>query len=141
MDTNFDKSIIGLHYLCIFFMFTKFQGNQRSIAMSSINCLNSSFCSLKYYIINEFMDWIVNNIRLVWNLTFMLRTYKKCTSLVNGELFRVTPYVTWTQPYIYIYMCVCVCVCVCVFVCVCVCACSIYIIILIKVLEMTWYYA
>ena len=46
-DVNFDKSIVRLHYFCIFFMLTKFQGDQRSIVMSSINCLNSSFSSLK----------------------------------------------------------------------------------------------
>ena len=44
---NFDKSTIRLHYLHNFFMLTKFQGDQRLIAMSSINCLNSSFYSLK----------------------------------------------------------------------------------------------
>ena len=62
LDVNFDKSTIGLHYLCIFFMFAKFQGIQRSIVMSSINYLNSSFSSLKYYIKYEFMDQIVNDI-------------------------------------------------------------------------------
>ena len=46
-DVNFDKSTIRLHYLHIFFIVAKFQGNQRLITMSSINCLNSSFCSLK----------------------------------------------------------------------------------------------
>ena len=44
---NFDKSTVGLYYHRIFSVFTKFKDNQRSIAMSSINCLNSSFCSLK----------------------------------------------------------------------------------------------
>ena len=38
---------IRLHYLYIFFMLTKFQGDPKLIAMSLINCLNSSFCSLK----------------------------------------------------------------------------------------------
>ena len=47
LDTNFDKSIVGLHYLHIFLMFAKFQGNQRLIVMSLINCLNLSFCHLK----------------------------------------------------------------------------------------------
>ena len=46
-DMNLDKSIVGLHYLHIFFMHTKFQGDQRLIVTSSINCLNSSFCNLK----------------------------------------------------------------------------------------------
>ena len=46
-DVNFDKSTARLHYLHIFFMLTKFQGDQRLIVMSSINSLNSSFYSLK----------------------------------------------------------------------------------------------
>ena len=46
-DVNFDKSTVRLHYLHIFFMLTKFQCDQRLIGMSSINYLNSSFCSLK----------------------------------------------------------------------------------------------
>ena len=46
-DVSFDKSTVRLHYLHIFFMHTKFQGDHRSIAMSSINCLYSSFSSLK----------------------------------------------------------------------------------------------
>ena len=54
--------IIGLDYLYIFSMFAKFKGNQRSIAISSINCLKSSFYSLKYCIKYEFMNQIVNNI-------------------------------------------------------------------------------
>ena len=46
-DVNFDKSIVRLHYLHMFFKHTKFQGDQRLIVMSSINYLNSSFCNLK----------------------------------------------------------------------------------------------
>ena len=46
-DVNFDKFTVRLHYLHIFFMHTKFQGDQRLIIMSSINYLNSSFCNLK----------------------------------------------------------------------------------------------
>ena len=44
---NFDKSTTKLHYLCTFSIFKKFKDDQRSIVMSSINCLNSNFCSLK----------------------------------------------------------------------------------------------
>ena len=40
LDVNFEKSTVELHYIHIFFMLAKFQGNQRSIVMSSINCLN-----------------------------------------------------------------------------------------------------
>ena len=46
-DVNFDKCTIRLHYLHVFFIHTKFLDDQRLIAMSSINCLNSSFCILK----------------------------------------------------------------------------------------------
>ena len=46
-DVNFDKSTVRLHYLHIFFILIKFQGDQILIVMSSINRLNSSFCSLK----------------------------------------------------------------------------------------------
>ena len=38
----------------------KFQGDQRLIGMSLINCLNSSFCSLKERIKYEFKDQMVN---------------------------------------------------------------------------------
>ena len=63
------------------------------------------------------MDRMVNYIWLTWNLTCMLRTYKTCNSIVGFSkyefnnkllsgviLLRVTPGVTWTQPYIYIYI-------------------------------------
>ena len=66
------------------------------------------------------MDWIVNNIRLTWKLAKMLKTYKTCNwtvrfskyefynKLLGGViLFRITPDVTWIQPYIYICMYVC----------------------------------
>ena len=45
--TNFDKSTAGLYYLHTFFAMTKFHGNQRLMAMSSTNFLDSSFSSLK----------------------------------------------------------------------------------------------
>ena len=46
-NVNFEKSTVRLHYLHIFFMLTKFQGNKKLIVISSINCLNWSFCSLE----------------------------------------------------------------------------------------------
>ena len=46
-DVNFDKSIVRLHYLYIFFMLTSFQGDQRLIVMSSIDYLDSCCSSLK----------------------------------------------------------------------------------------------
>ena len=46
-DVNFDKYIVRLHYLHIFFMLIKFQSDQILNAMSSINSLDSSFSSLK----------------------------------------------------------------------------------------------
>ena len=45
-------------------MLDKFQDDQRLIVMSSINCLNSSFCSLKYCIKDDFKDQMVNYTRL-----------------------------------------------------------------------------
>ena len=47
LDANFDKFTVGLHYIHILSMFTKFHSDQRSIVILSINCLNSNFCSLK----------------------------------------------------------------------------------------------
>ena len=47
LDAKFDKSTIKVHYLRIFSILTKFQGDQRLIVISSINCLNPSFCILK----------------------------------------------------------------------------------------------
>ena len=81
--------------------------------MSSINCLDSSFSSLKQYIKDEFIDQMVNYIRLAWKLACMLRTYRTCNPTVgfskyefNNKLledvifFRITSGVIWTQPYI-----------------------------------------
>ena len=66
------------------------------------------------------MNRMVNYIQLTWKLVCMLRTYSTCNSTVgflkykfNNKLFgditllRITPGVTWTQPYIYIYILVC----------------------------------
>ena len=47
LDVNFNKFTIGLHYLCEFSMFAKFQDDKKAITMSSINCLNLRFYSLK----------------------------------------------------------------------------------------------
>ena len=60
-------------------MLTKFKGDQRLIVMSSINCLNSIFCSLKQRIKDEFKDQVVNYIKLAC----MLRTYTKCDPTVE----------------------------------------------------------
>ena len=47
LDVNFDKFTIRLHYIHILSVFAKFHSDQKSIVMLSIDCLNSSFCSLK----------------------------------------------------------------------------------------------
>ena len=47
VDVNFDKLTIELHYLYIFSILAKFHSDQRLIVMSSFNCINSSFYSLK----------------------------------------------------------------------------------------------
>ena len=43
LDVNFDKSTIKVHYLRIFSILEKFQGDQRLIVMLSFNFLNSNF--------------------------------------------------------------------------------------------------
>ena len=43
LDVNFDKSTIGLHFLLIFSILTKFLEDQKLIAMSSIKYLNFKF--------------------------------------------------------------------------------------------------
>ena len=43
-------------------MLAKFKDDQRLIVMLSINYLNSSFCSLKEYIKDKFIDRMVNYI-------------------------------------------------------------------------------
>ena len=51
--------------------------------MSWINCLNSSSCSLKSRIKDEFKDQMVNYRWLTWKLAYMLRTYRKCDPTVG----------------------------------------------------------
>ena len=110
---NFDKFTVKLHYLHIFFMLTKFQGDQRFITVSSNNCLVSSFSSLEQCIKFDFIYQMVNYIRLAWKLACMLRLYRTCNPTVgfskykfNNKLlsgvtfFRVTSTITKTQPYI-----------------------------------------
>ena len=105
---NFDKSTVRLHYLHIFFMLTKFQGNKKLIATSSISCLNSSFCSLKWCIKDKFKYQMVNYIQLAMKLAYMIGTYKTRNLTVrflkyefNNKLlggvtfFRVTSGVIW----------------------------------------------
>ena len=110
---NFEKSIVKLHYLHIFFLLTKFQSDKKLIVMSSINCLDSNFSGLKRCINNKFIDQMVNYIRLKWKLACMLWSYRICNPTVrfskyefNNKLlggvkfFKVTSGVTRTQPYI-----------------------------------------
>ena len=81
--------------------------------MSSINCLDSSFSSLKQCIKDEFIDQMINYIWLAWKMAFMLRPHKKYNPTVgfskyefNNKLlsdvtfFRVMSAVTRTKPYI-----------------------------------------
>ena len=55
-------------------MLTKFQENQKSIAISSNKCYNFKLLYLKLYIKNKFIDRILNSIRFERNLIYMLRT-------------------------------------------------------------------
>ena len=80
---KFDKSTVKLHYFHMFFMFIKFEGNQKLIGMSTINCLNSSFSSWKECIKYEFIDQMVNYIRLAWQLACMLRPYRTCNPTIG----------------------------------------------------------
>ena len=63
------------------------------------------------------MNWMINNNWLAWILVCISRTYRTCNptvkilkyefnnKLLNGiTLLRITPSVTWIQPYIYIYI-------------------------------------
>ena len=43
VNVNFDKSTIGLHFLLISFMITKFLKDQRLIVILSIKCLKINF--------------------------------------------------------------------------------------------------
>ena len=74
---------VGLHYIHILSMLAKFHGDQRLIIILLINYLNSNFCSLKLFIKNESMDYIVNNIWLAWKFTCILSIYKTCNSMVG----------------------------------------------------------
>ena len=49
------------------------------------------FCSLKLFIKNKFMDWIINNIWLTQNLTyvFFLRTFDMCIKNINNMQFKI----------------------------------------------------
>ena len=100
---NFEKPTVGLHYIHILSMLAKFHGNQRSIVMLLINGLNSNFCNLKQLIKYEFMDHMVNNIRLacilstyrICNSTMRLLKYEFNNKLLSGiTLLRITSSVT-----------------------------------------------
>ena len=43
LDANFDKSTVGLNYIHILSMLTKFHGDKKLIIMLSINCLIQIF--------------------------------------------------------------------------------------------------
>ena len=55
--------------------------------MSSINCLNSSFRSLKERIKDEFKYQSIHYIRLARKLACMLKTYRKCDPTVGFSKF------------------------------------------------------
>ena len=110
---NLNKSTVRLHYLHIFFILSKFQGDQRLLVMSSINCLSSNFCSLNERIKNEFKDQMVIYTRLAWKLACLLRTDRTCNptivfskyefnnKLLDGVIFfSVTSGVTWTRIFL-----------------------------------------
>ena len=51
--------------------------------MSSRNCLNCKFCSLKLHIKYNHIDHIVNNTLLAQNLTCVLRAQRTCNPTVR----------------------------------------------------------
>ena len=69
---NFENLIARLHILITFLMLTKFQENQKTIAISSNKCYNFKF--LWSNVKNKLIDQIVNNIQFERNLICMLRT-------------------------------------------------------------------
>ena len=56
--------------------------------MSSINYLNSSFCSLKERIKDEFKVQMINYIQLAWKLACMLRTYRTFDATVGFSKYK-----------------------------------------------------
>ena len=53
LDTNFNKSTIGLNFLFVFFMFVKFQDDLRWITMLLIKYLNFKFFFYIYKIVHK----------------------------------------------------------------------------------------
>ena len=95
----------------IIFVYSPYLQNFKMTKINSF--LNSSFCSLKYCIKDDFKDQMVNYTRLAWKLACILRTYKTCNptvgfskyefnyKLLGGVTFlRVTLSVIRTQLYI-----------------------------------------
>ena len=74
LDVNFQNFTFELHVLITSLILTKFQENQKSIAISSNKCYNFKLLYLKLYIKNKLINQIVNNIRFERNLIYMLRT-------------------------------------------------------------------
>ena len=58
------------------------------MVMSSINCLNSSFCSLKLRIKYEFKVQTINYTQLASKLACTLRTYRTCNPTVEFSKYK-----------------------------------------------------
>ena len=63
-----------IYFFLISFILAIFQEDQRSIAISSIKCVNIKILQFKIMHKSGVYGWTVNNIRLVWILTYKLRT-------------------------------------------------------------------
>ena len=74
LNVNFENLTVRLHVLITSLILTKFQENQKSIAISSNKCYNFKLLYLKLYIKKKLINQIVNNIRFERNLIYMLRT-------------------------------------------------------------------
>ena len=56
LNVNFENLTIGFHILMISFVLEQFQEDKRSIAISSIKCLNFKFFLSKIMHLNNFID-------------------------------------------------------------------------------------
>ena len=93
LNVNFNKFTIVLHFFLIYITQACKISRKSKIKSYIINQMFKFqvFCSLKLFIKNKFMDWIINNIWLTQNLTyvFFLRTFDMCVKNINNMQFKI----------------------------------------------------
>ena len=93
LNVNFNKFTIVLHFFLIYITQACKISRKSKINSYIINQMFKFqvFCSLKLFIKNKFMDWIINNIWLTQNLTyvFFLRTFDMCVKNINNMQFKI----------------------------------------------------